>query len=71
MSAASTWLEALGASRDVVAYAETVDGDASTFWRECPRGDWLLAIAIRVRGTDPARRTALDWGNRHAQATPG
>ncbi len=59
MSAASTWLESLGATRDVVAYAETIDGDASAFWRECPRGDWLLAIAIRSRGDDPERRAAI------------
>lgn len=59
MSESSTWLEALGASRDVVAYAETIEGDATRFWAECPRGDWLLAIAIRTRGADPARRTAI------------
>ena len=59
MSAASTWLESLGVSRDVVAYAETIDGDRAQFWSECPRGDWLLAIAIRTRGGDAARRASL------------
>jgi hypothetical protein len=59
MSASSTWLESLGASRDVVAYAETIEGDHARFWAECPRGDWLLAIAIRARGTDADRRAAL------------
>lgn len=41
-------LEALGAHRDVVAYAEAFDDDGARFWAECPRGDWLLAIAIRA-----------------------
>ncbi|MBN8609780.1 MAG: hypothetical protein J0L92_04320 [Deltaproteobacteria bacterium] len=59
MSAASEWLESLGATRDVVAYAETIEGDASAFWSACPRGDWLLAIAIRARGDDDARRAAI------------
>lgn len=59
MSESSTWLEALGASRDVVAYAESIEGDRTRFWSECPRGDWLLAIAIRTRGPDATRRASL------------
>jgi len=41
-------LEAMGAHRDVVAYAEPFADDAARFWAECPRGDWLLGIAIRA-----------------------
>lgn len=40
-------LEALGAHRDVVAYAESFGEEPERFWSECPRGDWILAIAIR------------------------
>lgn len=54
-----TWLEALGASRDVVEYAATVEGGPEVFWGTCPRGDWLLAIAVRTRGQDTARRDAV------------
>ncbi len=43
----SAILEALGASRDVVAYAATIEGDLDAFWAACPRGDWLLALALR------------------------
>jgi len=54
---AARWLEALGASHDVVSYAQTVGGDPAEFWAACPRGDWLLAIAIRIE--DPAARGAI------------
>ena len=44
---AARWLEAQGAQRDVVAWAETFAGDWAALWAACPRGDWLLAIALR------------------------
>ncbi len=44
----------MSAHRDVVAYAEPFGDDAARFWAECPRGDWLLAIAIRAGASRPA-----------------
>lgn len=44
------WLEAAGAQRDLVQWAEAYGSDWQALWRACPRGDWLLAIAAR-RGT--------------------
>lgn len=43
------WLEANGAQRDVVDGLRGIARDWSTIWRECPRGDWLLGIAARLR----------------------
>lgn len=42
------WLEREGAQHDVVAWASSHANDWRTFWAECPRGDWLLAIAARM-----------------------
>ncbi len=62
MSETARWLEGLGASHDLVAYAETVEGDRASFWAACPRGDWLLAIALRASppSDEIARRGVLD-----------
>jgi hypothetical protein len=59
---AARWLEGLGASRDVVSYAETVEGDRAAFWASCPRGDWLLAIGLRAitPSDERARRALID-----------
>jgi hypothetical protein len=48
----------------VVSYAETIDGDVAAFWQACPRGDWLLAVALRTRGGEDAARMSaiLDAG---------
>ncbi|WP_236517878.1 hypothetical protein [Sandaracinus amylolyticus] len=52
MSSLARWLEARGAYRDVVAWAEPFGDDWSAAWTACPRGDWLLAIAATLEGTD-------------------
>lgn len=60
---AAAWLERRGAQRDVIAWAESYGDDWGKLWRDCPRGDWLLALALR-RGAPPesvllaARRVA-------------
>lgn len=50
--ALARWLEARGAYRDVVAWAEPAADDWEGAWRACPRGDWLLGIAASVESTD-------------------
>jgi Imm-5 like putative immunity protein len=42
------WLSAASASNDVVEWASTFGDDWQRAWRECPRADWLLAIAARL-----------------------
>lgn len=42
------WLRAAGAQNDVVQWATPYGARWSDAWGECPRGDWLLAIAARV-----------------------
>lgn len=54
---AAGWLEGKGAQHDVVSWAAEFGGDWSALWAACPRGDWLLAIALR-RGVDPSRVAA-------------
>jgi hypothetical protein len=51
------WLASAGAQRDVVAWAEAFGDDWDAMWSACPRGDWLLALAVR-RGVDPSRIAA-------------
>ena len=46
------WLSEAGAARDVVDWARPFRADWDRAWQECPRGDWLLAIAAK-RGADP------------------
>lgn len=42
------WLVASGAQHDLVSWA-TQHADAwPQFWQQCPRGDWLLAVAARA-----------------------
>lgn len=62
------WLEANGAHRDVLDGLRTCSRDWRSLWRDCPRGDWLLGIAVRI-GVDHASlvraaigcaRTSLD-----------
>jgi hypothetical protein len=47
------WLASAGAQRDVVAWAESFGHDWDAMWTACPRGDWLLALAVR-RGENEA-----------------
>jgi hypothetical protein len=41
-------LEARGAYRDLVAWAEPFGEDSDRAIRECPRGDWVLALAVAL-----------------------
>lgn len=43
------WLERSGAQGDVVTGLRAIAGDWGSLYRECPRGDWLLGIAVRLR----------------------
>jgi len=42
------WLAKAGAQADAVDWARPYGGDFRRLWSECPRGDWLLAIAARL-----------------------
>lgn len=46
MSSIATRLGSLGAYRDLVAWCEPYGDDVAGALAECPRGDWVLAIAI-------------------------
>lgn len=56
------------AQQDVIEGLRSVGSDWSTLWAKCPRGDWLLGIAVRlgvdrvalVRAAIGCARTALD-----------
>ncbi|MGD8858737.1 MAG: hypothetical protein PVI30_01925 [Myxococcales bacterium] len=48
------WLQEAGAHNDVVQWARPFEEDFERLWRECPRGDWLLAIAVRLDAERPA-----------------
>lgn len=54
------WLRASGAQADVVDGLARHAKDWPTLWSECPRGDWLLGIALKL-GVDhaPAIRAAI------------
>ena len=47
------WLRASGAQADVVDGLARIAHDWPTLWKECPRGDWLLGIAVKL-GVDHA-----------------
>lgn len=57
-----------GAQRDVVEGLRKIGSDWKTLWTDCPRGDWLLGIAVRlgvdrhalVRASIGCARTAVD-----------
>jgi hypothetical protein len=42
------WLRASGAQADVVDGLARYAKDWPTLWSECPRGDWLLGIAVKL-----------------------
>jgi hypothetical protein len=44
----ASWLVEAGAQRDVVDWAEQHAESWAAFWENCPRGDWLLAVAARA-----------------------
>jgi hypothetical protein len=43
------WLAREGAHNDFVAWARPFGADIGALWQACPRGDWLLALATRLR----------------------
>jgi len=47
--AVHAWLAREGAHNDFVAWAQAYGGDVVALWQACPRGDWLLALASRLR----------------------
>jgi len=63
------WLEEQGAHDDVVSWARPYADRWEEAWTECPRGDWLLAIAARagvsnrriVKAACDCARFALDY----------
>jgi hypothetical protein len=55
--AVHAWLAREGAHNDFVAWAEAYGGDVVALWQACPRGDWLLALASRLRA--PGRLLVL------------
>lgn len=64
----SDWLARAGAHNDVVVWARAYGADWARAFGECPRGDWMLAVAARL-GAEPrslvlaaaaCARTALD-----------
>lgn len=54
------WLRASGAQADVIDGLAGYAKDWPTLWNECPRGDWLLGIALKL-GVEhgPAVRAAI------------
>ncbi len=48
------WLRSKGAVHDVVTWAARYGDDWQRALSECPRGDWLLGIAVKL-GADPKR----------------
>jgi hypothetical protein len=42
------WLRASGAQSDVIDGLARYAKDWPTLWNECPRGDWLLGIAVKL-----------------------
>ena len=43
----SAWLEEQRAHHDIVSWARAFGDDWERVWLECPRGDWLLGLAVR------------------------
>lgn len=52
-----SWLAREGAQNDFVEWARPFGADVGALWRACPRGDWLLALATRLRA--PTRTLVL------------
>jgi hypothetical protein len=66
------WLSAHGAQRDVIDGLARVATDWETLHRECPRGDWLLGIYVKL-GIDRASllRAAIGCARTSASALEG
>ncbi|MFO0693282.1 MAG: hypothetical protein U0230_06995 [Polyangiales bacterium] len=61
MSAFVAFLREAGAHHDVVQWVSTSAPTLEATWETCPRGDWLLAIAARLRApSDSLARAAVD-----------
>lgn len=48
------WLRASGAQADVIDGLARWAKDWPTLWNECPRGDWLLGIAVKLGAPHPS-----------------
>lgn len=48
MASISRWLQEEGASNDLVQWAAPYRNNWADLWEGCPRGDWLLAIAVKL-----------------------
>ncbi|MBW2462096.1 MAG: hypothetical protein JRH11_10655 [Deltaproteobacteria bacterium] len=48
------WLSAEEAHNDLVSWVRASGGDVRSVWDDCPRGDWLLAMAARLGAEPPA-----------------
>jgi len=44
----AAYLAKAGAQQDIVQWAEPYGDDWARMWQDCPRGDWLLALAARL-----------------------
>src|SRR5688572_16379844 len=42
------WLEREGANADLVEWSRPYGAELDRLWSACPRGDWLLALAVRL-----------------------
>ncbi len=54
MGGISERLAGLGAQHDVVQWAQAYGDDWERFYEQCPRADWLLALAARFGAEPPA-----------------
>lgn len=67
----AAWLRAEGASEDIAGWAEPFGEDVSALWAACPRGDWLLAIAARLKiGGAPITTAAIEVGRLALEVLP-
>lgn len=66
------WLRASGAQADVVDGLARIAHDWPTLWKACPRGDWLLGIAVKL-GVDHASavRAAIECARVSADLVAG
>lgn len=66
------WLRASGAQADVIDGLARWANDWPTLWNECPRGDWLLGIAVKLGAPHPeAVRAAIGCARVSADLVAG
>jgi hypothetical protein len=66
------WLRASGAQADVIDGLARFGKDWPTLWNECPRGDWLLGIAVKLGAPQPeAVRAAVGCARVSADLVAG